>query len=127
MTGAECRLGWEAGSRSTLSITRKLSQFGVEQHDVACELMQANAVLTALLLIACKLGMEQHDAAGLWAAAQITLCRGMLPCDAIVRYLAASQQGARCVLDLATACLPMPTCASPSLRHSPPPNSHRQF
>lgn len=37
MTGAECRLGWEAGSRSTLSITRKLSQFGVEQHDVAGE------------------------------------------------------------------------------------------
>lgn len=38
MTGAECRLGWEAGSRSTLSITRKLSQFGVQQSDVACEL-----------------------------------------------------------------------------------------
>ncbi|PRW61154.1 MLO 11 [Chlorella sorokiniana] len=35
VTGAECRLGWEAGSRSTLSITRKLSQFGLEQHDVA--------------------------------------------------------------------------------------------
>ncbi|KAI7837432.1 hypothetical protein COHA_008744 [Chlorella ohadii] len=35
VTGAECRLGWEAGSRSTLSITRKLSQFGVQQSDVA--------------------------------------------------------------------------------------------
>lgn len=64
MTGAECRLGWEAGSRSTLSITRKLSQFGVEQHDVACELMAANACFDCgpAACIARKLRLERRVA-----------------------------------------------------------------
>jgi hypothetical protein len=35
VTGAACKLGWEAGSRSALQISRKLGEFGVAHHDTA--------------------------------------------------------------------------------------------
>jgi hypothetical protein len=39
VTGASLKLGWEAGTRSTVQLSRSLSQFGALQHETAGECM----------------------------------------------------------------------------------------
>ena len=45
VTGAECRLGWEAGGRTALQLSRALSQFGAAHVDTTSEWHCRHAVL----------------------------------------------------------------------------------